>query len=393
MRLAFYAPLKPPTHPVPSGDRRVARLLMDALRLGGHQVELVSEFRSFEGAGDSARQAALRSEGEAIATALQARWSGSGGRTIRPDAWLTYHLYYKAPDWLGPSVTRALGIPYVVAEASFAAKRASGPWADAHAAVRDALQCADLLLCPTADDVPGLQQVVRPQTRILRLHPFLDPEPYLEAARLRQHHRERWATAQGLDGAVPWMVVSAMMRPGDKHASYRMLAQVLTRLRDLPWCLVVAGDGPAGALIRAELEQAAPGRCHFAGECTAGRLATLYAASDLCVWPAINEAYGMAMLEAQAAGTPVASCAVRGVPEVVRDGSTGLLAPAGDVEALAQVTRRLLQDAALRSRLGQSAARFVLGERSTAQAARVLGEALSGVVRAAGAAPPVRAAA
>ena len=49
MRIAFYAPLKAPTHAIASGDRRVARLLMDALRLAGHEVELVSDLRSFDG--------------------------------------------------------------------------------------------------------------------------------------------------------------------------------------------------------------------------------------------------------------------------------------------------------------------------------------------------------
>ncbi len=48
----------------------------------------------------------------------------------RPDAWLTYHVYHKAPDHLGPYVTRALGIPYLVAEASLAAKQANGPLGD-----------------------------------------------------------------------------------------------------------------------------------------------------------------------------------------------------------------------------------------------------------------------
>jgi len=37
--------------------------------------------------------------------------------------WFTYHHYYKRPDWLGPRVSAALGIPYIVAEASHAAKR------------------------------------------------------------------------------------------------------------------------------------------------------------------------------------------------------------------------------------------------------------------------------
>lgn len=350
---------------------------MDALALAGHQVELVSDFRSFEGKGDAAAQTALRTQGDALAASLIQRWSTDVPGTGRPDLWFTYHLYYKAPDWLGPPVCRQLGLPYVVAEASFAPKRATGPWAEGHAAVQDALQLADLLLCPTADDMPALQAVVRPSAQLRRIPPFLDPEPYLAAARLRARHRAQLASDHGIDPSVPWIIVSAMMRFGDKRASYAAIAQVLSRLTDLPWRLLVAGDGPAGALIRAELQQLAPGRCHFAGECDALQLAAMYAASDLCLWPAVNEAYGMAMLEAQAAGTPVVACAVRGVPEVVRDGETGLLAPEGDVPALTAGARRLLQDASLRATMGRAAARFVVGERSTAQAARLLHEALA----------------
>ena len=49
------------------------------------------------------------------------------GRRPRPDLWFTYHLYYKAPDLVGPLVAGALGIPYAVAEASVAHKRAGKP--------------------------------------------------------------------------------------------------------------------------------------------------------------------------------------------------------------------------------------------------------------------------
>ena len=59
MRIAFYAPLKPPDHPVPSGDRRMAQLFLAALRGAGHEPVLASRFRSFEGRGDPARQARL----------------------------------------------------------------------------------------------------------------------------------------------------------------------------------------------------------------------------------------------------------------------------------------------------------------------------------------------
>ncbi|MGH7006445.1 MAG: glycosyltransferase family 4 protein, partial [Alphaproteobacteria bacterium] len=53
MRIAFYAPMKPPSHPVPSGDRRIARLLLRALRKSGHEVRVVSTFRAYEGQGNA----------------------------------------------------------------------------------------------------------------------------------------------------------------------------------------------------------------------------------------------------------------------------------------------------------------------------------------------------
>ena len=126
MRVAFYAPLKPPNHAVPSGDRRVGRLFMDALARAGHEVDLVSTLRTHEPKGDPGSQARIRAEGTAAAQDLIARWTGTSGSTI-PELWFTYHVYYKAPDWLGPAVSAALGIPYVIAEASHAPKRACGP--------------------------------------------------------------------------------------------------------------------------------------------------------------------------------------------------------------------------------------------------------------------------
>ena len=74
MRVAFYAPLKSPTHGTPSGDRRVAGLLMEALARAGHRVELVSTFRSYDGTGAAARQAALREQGIALGRRLGAQW-------------------------------------------------------------------------------------------------------------------------------------------------------------------------------------------------------------------------------------------------------------------------------------------------------------------------------
>ena len=117
--------MKPPDHPVPSGDRTMARLLIRALETAGHSVELASRLRSREPDGDPERQAELRDLGAASADRYVERHSGAE----RPDLWFTYHLYYKAPDWIGPLASRRLGIPYVVAEASVApySPRSTGP--------------------------------------------------------------------------------------------------------------------------------------------------------------------------------------------------------------------------------------------------------------------------
>lgn len=346
---------------------------MDALERVADKVELISTFRSYDADGETDRQEALRRQGEALAARLAAQWLAAPAQE-RPDLWFTYHVYYKAPDWLGPAVSEALGIPYVIAEASHAHKRAGGPWAIGHAAAAHAIGRARLVIAPSRDDLAGLNELVAPE-RLVHLPPFVDPGPYASAARARSRHRSRLAAERGLDPAVPWIAVAAMMRPGDKLASYRALAATLERLADLPWRLVVAGDGSARGEVQAALESAVPGRAALLGTLGNRDLAEMYTACDLYAWPSVNEAYGMALLEAQAAGLPVVSRATRGVPDVVVDGRTGMLV--SEEGALADAIRALLLDADRRKTLGRAAAAFVADERSIESAARRLKSLLS----------------
>jgi glycosyltransferase involved in cell wall biosynthesis len=73
----------------------------------------------------------------------------------------------------------------------------------------------------------------------------------------------------------------------------------------------------------------------------------------------LYESQGLAILEAMAAGVPVAACDVGGVRDVVRPGETGLLAPPADPRALATAILRLLVDDDLSRRLARQAAREV----------------------------------
>ncbi|MET0527664.1 MAG: glycosyltransferase family 1 protein, partial [Microvirga sp.] len=110
--IAFYAPLKSPNHPLPSGDRTMARLLMKALDRAGFPPLLASELRTLDKSGDPARQDALRQQSLDESSRLIEHYK-SLPETNRPCLWFTYHVYYKAPDWIGPRVSKALNIPYV----------------------------------------------------------------------------------------------------------------------------------------------------------------------------------------------------------------------------------------------------------------------------------------
>lgn len=365
MRIAFYAPMKPPAHPVPSGDRQMARLLWAALERAGHQVELASTLRSYDGRGDRCRQRRLAALGPRLAGRIVRRYR-SRPAPLRPQLWLTYHLYHKAPDLLGPAVASALGIPYVVAEASVAPKQAHGAWAAGYAAAAEAIAAADLCIVLNSADRPCLLAAVRSPTALRSLAPFIIAGPFLKAAEDREHHRHELTRRLGLDPNAPVLATVAMMREGDKLRSYEQLGLALARLADRPWTLLVAGDGPAQAEVKPCVDAALgepyadrEGRVRWLGRVDSADLPAVYAAADLHVWPAVNEAYGVALLEAQAAATPVVAGAAGGVADIVRDGVTGLLVPAGDAAVFAAAVERLLDDPGRRRHMGRQAADHV----------------------------------
>jgi len=374
VRIAFYAPLKPVDHPVPSGDRLVARLLIAALERAGHQVSPAAHLRSWDGAGDTARQARLERLGGWLGRRLVK--GIETGRIARPDLWLTYHLYHKAPDWIGPPVAAALGIPYAVVEASVAGKQAAGRWARPHRAVLEALGQASLVIGLNPADAEGVRPYLGAHTDHVTLPPFLDGTPYAEAARDRRRHRLDLARQLRLDPDAPWLVAVGMMRPGDKLVSYQQMGAALALLGDRLWHLLVIGDGAA----RAEVAAALGPRATLLGALEPAALATVLGAADLAVWPAHNEAFGMALLEAQAAGLPVVAGDVGGVSAIIADGETGMLVPPGDIAGFARAIAGLLEDPARRRAMGEAAAKRAAATHGLDAAARQLDRLLRRLV-------------
>src|SRR6202007_3292734 len=233
MRVAFYAPLKSPDHPIPSGDRRVAQLFLAALRMAGHDTVIASRFRSFDGRGDPLRQARVASVGARLAERFVRRCREAP--QTAPELWFTYHLYHKAPDWLGPQIADVLRIPYVVAEASDAPKQASRRWAPGRLAAERAIRRADAVIGLNPADRECVLPLLREARRWVAFKPFIDAAFYGGQA--------------GPGARPPRLIAVAMMRYGDKLASYQILGNALSHLLDLPWSLEVIGDGPARCAV------------------------------------------------------------------------------------------------------------------------------------------------
>ena len=369
MRIAFYAPLKAHDHPVASGDRLIAGLLVRALERAGHDVVTASRMRAFDGAGDRRRQLRLAHEAGVEARRLLDGW---GGSSAAPRCWFTYHLYHKAPDWIGPRVSARLGIPYVVAEASHAPKQAQGAWRHGHRAAAVALARASRVIALNPDDVPALERYFGDGERIRRLVPFLDTDACAPRGR-RVRRRARIARLLSADPADPLLVCVAMMRRGRKADSFRLLARALERAMHLRWRLLVVGGGPArGEVETAFAKLKAAGRVAFLGLRSPPALHGIVGACDLFVWPALGEPIGMAMLEAQALGVPVVAGETRGVGAVVVHGAGGWLVPEGDVSAFAGAVAEALSDRAALAASGQACLARVRAEHGMAAAASAL---------------------
>jgi N-acetyl-alpha-D-glucosaminyl L-malate synthase BshA len=90
-------------------------------------------------------------------------------------------------------------------------------------------------------------------------------------------------------------------------------------------------------------------------------------AADLGLYTSDNESFCLAILEGMFFGCPSVATRVGGIPEVVEDGVSGLLVPAGDVDALARAVQRLIGDPAARATLGQAARKRAQGQFSADQ--------------------------
>jgi glycosyltransferase involved in cell wall biosynthesis len=132
-------------------------------------------------------------------------------------------------------------------------------------------------------------------------------------------------------------------------------------LADFPQaCFVIIGDGPLLGELR-QLTATLGIGLHVVFVGAREDVPECLAALDLFVLPSLNEGMGRVLLEAMAVGCPVVATRVGGIPDIVADGTTGLLVPPRDDRALAEAILTLLRDRSRRAAYGEAARRHVDG--------------------------------
>jgi len=228
---------------------------------------------------------------------------------------------------------------------------------------RQVLAAADLVIAATPAERAQLQwlyqadmsrvEVIPPGVDLSRFYPIPAEEAKEAIGASCSHHMllfvGRIEALKGLDVLIEAL---ALMRQQGVFERHKL-------------CLAVIGGEPNASADSMTQEMARlQALCKqrglddmviFLGKRSQDTLPYYYSAADVLVMPSHYESFGMVALEAMACGTPVVASQVGGLAYLIQDGRTGFTVPAADPKALAERLTLLLDDPALRARLGENA--------------------------------------
>ena len=164
--------------------------------------------------------------------------------------------------------------------------------------------------------------------------------------------RAQWRQAHGIEPRATVVTHIGRFAVQKNHA---LLVEAFAQVHsDAPLYLLLVGAGELEDAVRQQVAGLGlQERVRFLG--VRADVADILRASDVFVLSSRWEGNPMSVMEAMAAGLPVVSTAVGGVPELVREGETGLLVPSEDAGALAQALQALVDDPAHRQAMGDAA--------------------------------------
>lgn len=364
-KIAFYAPIKPPDHPIASGDRLIGANLISALELAGFGVEIASRFIAYSKRADG--DILLQRKTQAL---QQAKKIVQAMQNDPPNLWLSYHPYCKAPDWLGPYIAKHFSIPYVTVEACRTwqgTQNGKDLWHDWRLQAQENIATAQKHFYFKPNDADYLQTFVK-NKNLCFLPPFIDVAS--------RHCLLKSNVAKNNKGVC--LITVAQMRAGKKVKNYEILANSLQSLQKLDWNLIIVGDGPERKTIKNLFSSIDESRLHWAAALLPQQVLHALSKADIFVWPGWNEPIGMVYLEAQMMGLPIVAQKSGGVPLVVENNKTGLLV--NDSWLLSKALASLICDIDLRKKLGAQGIKKVQANHSLEVAAGILGKELKKLI-------------
>ena len=169
MKIAYYMPFKPMGHKNPSGDLVTGTELFNYLSEKKYAIELASRLRCRWIYYQPQVWYQYLSEKRRIIKKY---------RDKKPAIWLSYHSYYKAPDLLGSSCSKALDIPYVIFQGIYSTKRRKKlKTLPGFLLNRRVLQSADQIITNKKRDFKNLQRVVS-EDRLTYIAPGINPDDF-----------------------------------------------------------------------------------------------------------------------------------------------------------------------------------------------------------------------
>lgn len=348
MNIAFYAPFKPLGHKNPSGDLVIAGGLVQFLKDQGHSIEI---------------QSTLRARWIYFKPWLWLMVILEGFRCLkrlhqnRPDVWLTYHCYYKAPDLLGPWVCSILKIKYVIFQGIYSTKRKRnlktilGFYLNRAALIR-----ADHVFTNKQADLKNLKRIL-PLDCLTYIRPGITPEEFEKDERFNAQQREKWGVKKG----CPVILTAGMFRDDVKTQGLSWLIRCCGELvrQKTPFHLVIAGAGKMETELKSLAWKCIPGQVTFAGKIFREKMYQFYSSGDVFAFPGIRESLGMVYLEAQSCSLPVVAFRNGGIPEVVEDKKTGFLVPMYDCKRFSDVLVYLLTHQETCKTMGRHAREYI----------------------------------
>jgi len=347
MKIAYYMPFKPMGHNNPSGDLITGTEIYDYLVDRHHSIDPVSKLRCRWLYYKPRKWLRLFAERNRIIKQY---------KTDKPELWLSYHSYYKAPDLLGYSCCKALQIPYVIFQGIYSTKRRKQlKTLPGFLLNRKVLLSADHVFSNKKGDFKNLKRLL-PGDRLTYIAPGIHPELFEYSKEARHKLRNQWKTQQ-----ETIILTAAMMRPGVKTEGIRRVIDSCAELvrQKIPIQLLIAGDGEKKQELEKKATDLLPGNVRFLGKIPREELYRYYSSADIFAFPGIDESLGMVYLEAQSCNLPVVAYQDWGGGEAVIHTHTGLLSPAKEKGLFTENIAKLVLDTSLRKKLADNAGKHI----------------------------------